>query len=530
MTDLTSPAPAIKPDPAGQSNEPASQVSPRERATLLAAVLLISICALTYELIVGTLTSYLLGDSVTQFSITIGFFLFAMGLGALLSRRIRGSEPRWFVIVELLTGLFGGASAAILYAVFATADVYYYTVMIALVLSIGICIGLEIPLLMRIVADRGELSKALADVLSIDYIGALIGSLAFPLVFLPIFGVTQTAFAMGLLNVVVAAMCLNLFRGRIARRWQRRLWIGTFVVGALMLAGTIFSTDFVRIFESRLYDGVIIYRQQSRYQRVILTRRDDDLRLFLDGNLQFSSRDEYRYHEMLVHPAMSAANTREAVLILGGGDGLVVRELLQYAEVERMTLVDLDPMITDLAQTYRPLREINRDALADPRVTIINQDAYEFVENTDEVFSVIVIDLPDPNNEGLSKLYSQQFYRLLRLRLAEDGVFVTQATSPYFARDAFWAIANTIEASGFEILPLRAHVPSFGEWGFVIGAPRVTPQVEVRDGLALRYLTPEVLASALVFDPDSAHVETQINTLDNPVLPRYYERNWRYWE
>lgn len=506
-------------------------VSSRERATLLVSVLIISICALVYELIIATLSSYLLGDSVTQFSFTIGFFLFAMGIGALLSRRIKSAEVRWFIVVEILTGIFGGISAALLYAVFTLGEEsYYYLAMVAVTLAVGVCIGLEIPLLTRIVAHRASLSKALADILSLDYLGALVGSLAFPIILLPILGVTQTGFLMGLLNVLVAGLCLNLFRSRLTRGWQRRLAAAWGAALALMIAGTLFSTDFVRIFEQQLYADVIIHRQQTPYQHMVITRDNEDVRFFLDGNLQLSSRDEYRYHEVLVHPVMSAARSRETALVLGGGDGAVARELLKYDDVQHIIVVDLDPEVTELARTHLLLREINGGSLDDPRVRVVNQDAYRYLEESSDVYPVIIIDLPDPNNESLSKLYSRQFYTLVRQRLTPDGAFVTQAASPYFVRQAFWTIANTIEAAGFHVLPLRTYVPSFGEWGFVIGTPQQPAQVSVDPDLPLRYLTPDVLESALVFDPDIARVETEINTLDNPVLSRYYEQGWRQWD
>ena len=506
-------------------------VSARERATLLISVLIISICALVYELIIATLSSYLLGDSVTQFSFTIGFFLFAMGIGALLSRRIRGTELRWFVIVEILTGVFGGISAALLYAVFTLGEEsYYYLAMTGVTLAVGICIGLEIPLLTRIVAHRADLSKALADILSIDYLGALVGSLAFPLILLPLVGVTQTAFLTGLLNVLVAGLCLNLFRARIAPRWRTRLSIGWAAALAMMIAGAIFSADFVRVFEQQLYADVIIYRHQTPYQKIIITRNNEDVRLFLDGNLQLSSRDEYRYHEVLVHPVMSVVRSHETVLVLGGGDGAVARELLKYEDVEKIIIVDLDPEVTNLARSNLLLLEINQNALDDPRVTVINEDAYRYLEESSDLYPVVIIDLPDPNNESLSKLYSQQFYQLLRKHITLDGAFVTQATSPYFVREAFWTIANTIEGSGFHMLPLHTYVPSFGEWGFVIGTLKRPAQVEVDAALSLRYLTPKVLDSTQTFDPDIEHMETGINTLDNPVLVQAYEKGWRQWD
>lgn len=512
--------------------QPASAaiVNRRERAILLAAVLIISVCALTYELVVATLSSYLLGDSITQFSFTIGFFLFAMGIGSLLSRRIKRDTLRWFIIVELAVALFGGTSAIVLYATFSTVDLYYTVVMVAVSLAIGICVGLEIPLLTRIVADRTAISEALSDVLSIDYIGALVGSLAFPIVLLPLLGVTQTAFLMGLFNIIVAALCLYTFRKKLSALWTRRLWIGSAIVGLVMLIGAIGSTDIVRLFEQQLYSANIVYTQQTPYQRIVLTSRGRDFRLYLNGNLQFSSVDEYRYHEMLVHPIMSIPRSRERVLVLGGGDGFVARELLRYDDIAEIIVVDLDPAITDLARTYPILEDLTGDSMDDPRVTIINKDAFKYIEDSDELFNAIIIDLPDPNNESLSKLYSDTFYRLLRQRLTPDGAFVTQATSPYFARRSYWTIASTIEAAAFHTVSLHTYVPTFGEWGFIIGTPLQAPDLRVPD-FNLRYLTPDVLQASQTFDPDIARSDdySGVNTLDNPILPRFYVQDWRRW-
>ena len=504
-------------------------ISATDRSILIFSVLLTSICALTYELVVGTLSSYLLGNSVAQFSITIGVFLFAMGIGSFLSRQIKGNELRWFIIIELLTGAFGGVAAVVLYAVFAYSEVHYYVAMVILSCAIGICVGLEVPLLTRIVAHHEALSKALAHVLSVDYLGALVASLAFPILFLPLLGVTLTGFMMGILNVIVACALLWRFHDRLSRRWLRRLTALCTVVTVGMVSGALASGELVGFLERQLYESEIVYTEQSPYQRIVITRSGGDTRLFLDGNLQFSSRDEYRYHEILVHPAMAAARVRDRVLVLGGGDGLVSRELLKYPDVREIIVFDLDPAITDLAQRYSTLRELNGDALNDPRVTLIHTDAYNYIRDADTTFPVILIDLPDPNNESLSKLYSQTFYHLIRNRLTRDGIFATQATSPYFVREAFWTIVTTIEAADLHALPLRLHVPSFGEWGFVIGSRYRLPPLDLPPDIPLRYLTPQVLGAAHVFDPDTDRVTTGINTLDNPILPRAYEEGWRRW-
>jgi spermidine synthase len=518
---------APEPPDATLTNE---QVTPRERATLLTSVLVISVCALTYELIIATLSSYLLGDSITQFSFTIGFFLFAMGLGSLLSRAIKGNELRYFIIVELLTGLFGGLSAFFLYGVFSLSGQFYYPAMIATIIAVGTCIGLEIPLLTRIVAHRSDLGKALADILSVDYLGSLVASLAFPVILLPLLGVTQTAFLMGLFNVLAAALALSLFSYRLPGAWVRRLWMMVAAVGAIMFVGALFSTNVVKALEQRLYDDIIVFRQQTAYQKLILTRgRGNDVRLFIDGNLQFSSRDEYRYHETLVHALMGAARVRDHVLVLGGGDGIVARELLQYDDVQTITVVDLDPGMTDFARSNPMMLEVNAGALDNPRVTVINQDAYKFLEETDRLYSAVIIDLPDPNNETLAKLYSAPFYRLLHHAMTPDGVFMTQATSPYFVRRAFWTIVNTIESEGFEIVPLKVHVPSFGEWGFVLASPSRPPQLTLDPSIETVWLDQTLLEAATLFDPDTAYMETEINTLNNPVLHRAYNNGWHEW-
>lgn len=512
----------------GETTRP---VGRRQRAVLLFSVMIISICALIYELVVGTLSSYLLGDSVTQFSVTIGLFLFAMGLGASLSRRILRAELHAFIVVEILTGVFGGCAAAALYATYALEPAFYQPAMIVLVLAIGTCIGLEIPLLTRIVADRADLATALADVLTIDYVGALLGSLAFPLILLPLLGVNQTGFVTGLFNVLVAAVVVHTFRDRLPRAARRGLWTAAALAATLMITGAAASTWWVDTFEQRMYDDLIVWRKQSAYQRLVITRQQQDVRLFLDGNLQFSSRDEYRYHEVLVHPVMAAAHSHARVLILGGGDGLAVREVLKYPDVEQVTLVDLDPAMTDMARGYAPVRRLNGDSLADPRVRIVHQDAFTFAQRDGGFYSVIIADLPDPNTEALSKLYSRQFYTFLRYRLEPDGAFVTQATSPYFVRTAFWMIEHTVADAGWLAKPLRVQVPSFGEWGFVLASVGHPPVVRpLPTEIPRRFLTPEVLASTTVFDPDIAEVPTGVNTLDRPLLNRAYQQGWQNWD
>jgi spermidine synthase len=288
-----------------------------------------------------------------------------------------------------------------------------------------------------------------------------------------------------------------------------------------------------RFFEKRLYDDEILFARQTPYQKIVVTRFREDLRLFLDGNLQFSSLDEYRYHEALVHPALSLSVSQESVLVLGGGDGLGVREVLKWPGVKKVVLVDIDPAMTRIARTYPSLKAQNSGALDDPRVTLVHEDAFTYLNKTGALFSVIIGDLPDPNSEALAKLYSREFYSMIRRRLAPGGAFVTQATSPLFSRDAFWCIERTVAAAGFSTTPYHVYVPSFGDWGFVL-AKDSTASPKLTDtrlsGLALKYLTPELLSTLTIFDADSKPTVVSASTLDRPQVVRHYERGAKRWE
>ena len=195
------------------------------------------------------------------------------------------------------------------------------------------------------------------------------------------------------------------------------------------------------------------------------------LRLFLNSHLQFSSRDEYRYHEALVHPGLAAVPAPRRVLVLGGGDGLAVREILKYPQIERIMLVDLDPEMTRLFSTNPLLTRLNDRSLRSPKVQVINADAFLWVDSAPDIFDFIVVDFPDPTNYSLGKLYTTVFFGALGHHLRERGAFVVQSTSPLFARKSFWCIdGNASSRPGYRTYPYHAYVPSFGEWGFVMAS------------------------------------------------------------
>ncbi len=498
---------------------------------LLVSVFVVATCGIGYELLAGTLSSYLLGNSVTQFSMVIGLFLSSMGAGSWLSRYVERDLLRTFLRVEVLVGILGGVSPLVLFFSFAVLETYL-PMLVALIGSIGLLVGLEIPLLTRLLRDSTTLRVALGDALAVDYLGALAASIAFPLLMVPHLGLVRTGALFGMLNLAVALLGLFAFRERLETTRGLALSIGASSLGLLLIFIT--AAETTRFIEDRIYDDEIIYAESTPYQRIVITRWHDDVRLYLDGNVQFSTVDEFRYHESLVHPAMGAAEGASNILVLGGGDGMAVREILKHPGVERVTLVDLDPTITRLFRDVPQLRALNNDSLHDARVEVVNDDALKFLEASSERYDVVVIDLPDPNDVSLGKLYSRSFYRLLAQHLAPGGVMVTQATSPFYATDAFWCVVNTIEATtlssaggAFYALPYHTLVPSFGDWGFVLAAHRPLEPAAIRLDVPTRYLTEALLPTLFVFGADIDRRETPVNRLDTQVLVRLYLDGYR---
>jgi spermidine synthase len=490
---------------------------------LLVSVFIVASCGLAYELIAGALASYLLGDSVMQFSTVIGVYLFAMGIGSWLSKHVGGNLLVRFIQIELLVGLLGGLSAGLLFLLFTLHAGPFRFTLYGLVLLIGILVGLEIPLIMRILKREVAFKDLVAQVLTFDYIGALAVSVLFPLLLAPHLGLVRSALLFGLLNALVAAWALWLFRvqiGLLAVLRAQCVAVLSFLAIAFGFAG-----QFVSLAEANLYNEDIVHAESSPYQRIVVTRWRDELRLYLNHNLQFSSRDEYRYHEALVHPGLAALPGARRVLVLGGGDGMAVREILKYPQVGSITLVDLDPRMTELFAQSPMLRDLNGGALASAKLKIINADALQWLEASPEMFDFVVADFPDPSNHSLGKLYSTAFYRLLKQHVADTGHIVVQATSPLYARESFWTVVASLEAAGWRTAPYHALVPSFGEWGFILAGRRdYRPPASIP--VATRFVTPDALPALFHFPADMARVPAEPNRLDNQNLVRIFEREW----
>jgi spermidine synthase len=490
---------------------------------LLASAFAVATCGLVYELLASTLASYLLGDSVTQFSTVIGTYLFAMGLGSWCSRYVRRHELKLFIRIELIIALLGGGSAAGLFLLFPILD-HFRVALYGLVLAIGFLVGLEIPLLMRILKGF-DFREVVSSVLTFDYVGALAASLLFPLVLMPWLGLVRTGFMFGMLNAAVALALLFALRAGGGLLLEKALSV---IVLLVLAAGFLASDRLQRFAEVATYQEPVIYAVSTPYQRIVLTRRADDLRLYLNGNLQFSSRDEYRYHEALVQPALARVPGARRVLILGGGDGLAAREVLRHPGVRSLTLVDLDPAMTKLFSRSPMLIALNRGALTDRRTTIVNADAFGWARQARGRYDAVIVDVPDPVEYSVGKLYTESFYREVRRLIAPGGIAVVQSTSPYVAPRAFWCVAATLEAAGLVIRPYHAYVPSFGEWGFILAAPVAVPAAgHVVPGRFLNSATEQRLFD---FPPDMARRPAPVNRLDNQALVRLFEDEWSRYE
>jgi spermidine synthase len=535
VSDPLPPSPP-NPQPNSQPNPPGGVLSQQQRLLLLIAAAVSSITGLAVELLLGTLASYLVGNQALSYGLAVGGFLAAMGIGAYLSRWVAQKQLlQAFVTIELLIAPLSALLPLSLFGLFVI-DGPFWVGLILVTLILGTLAGMEVPILTRILEPEDGVSDALAGVLALDYLGALLGSLLCPVLLLPWLGLFPAAAVIGALP---AFMVFALSRS-FPKLWRWR-WLGLGLgLGLLVLAP--FTLPLGDTLENQLYQAPIISRFQSAYQRIVLTRRGKDVRLFLDGDLQLSTLDEYRYHEALVHPALSAnlaalnppnatpAATQRQVLLLGAGDGMAVREILKWPDVGAVTLIELDPAVINFGQHHPALVKANQNALLNPKVTIEIADAFTAAPMLPQQFDVIIADFPDPDRAILAKLYAQGFYQRLLSRLKPEGVFVTQASSPFFAPKVFACITATLKSVGLIPYPYLAEVPSFGPWGFVIASRQPLPVAQLSLPIATRYLTVAMLSNLFELPADLQPQlgQVKINRLIQPVITEY--QNDPRWE
>jgi spermidine synthase len=503
---------------------PEASVCPAEswgrwRALLLAAVAACAACGIIYELALLTLSASLNGGGIVATSLIVAGYIAALGAGALLVKPLLAHAAITFIAVETLLGIIGGLSAAALYVVFAFIDGSTWVLAVSTAL-IGGLVGAEVPLLMTLLqrgrtAGASDTGRTLANLNAADYLGALLGGLVWPFFLLPHLGMIRGAAATGIINLAAAAV-VSIFLLRHVVSVRQLVTALCALAAALGLLATLLvrSADVETTSRQRLYADPIIAYRHTPYQEIVVTRRGNDMRLYLDGGLQFSTRDEYRYTESLVYPALG--NGARSVLVLGGGDGLAARELLRQPGVERIVQVELDPAVIQLARTT--MREANGGSLDNPRVNVVIDDAMTWLRGRSDLFDAVIVDLPDADTPVLGRLYSTEFYALAARALAPDGLMVVQAGSPFSTPTAFWRTISTIRAAGFAVTPYHAHVPTFGDWGFALarrGDAAPTPTVPT-DAPHLRFLNQRVLDASTVFSGDIGPRSLEPSTLDNP--------------
>jgi spermidine synthase len=497
------------------------------RALLLAAVAACAACGIIYELALLTLSASLNGGGIVATSLIVAGYIAALGAGALLAKPLLARAAVTFIAVEALLGIIGGLSATALYVMFAFIGGSLWMLGVATAL-IGGLVGAEVPLLMTLLqrgrtAGPADTGRMLANLTAADYLGALIGGLTWPFVLLPHLGMIRGAAATGIINLVAAAIVAVFLMRHIVGTRQLATALCALAAALGLLATLLLRSQAIEMTSrQRLYADPIIAYRQSAHQEIVVTCRGSDMRLYLDGGLQFSTRDEYRYTESLVYPALGAG--AHSVLVLGGGDGLATRELLRQEGVHKIVQVELDPAVIELARTT--MRAANRGSLDNPRVAIVIGDAMTWLRGAQPKlrpsigFDAVIVDLPDPDTPVLGRLYSTEFYALASRALAPGGLLVVQAGSPYSTPIAFWRTVSTIEAAGYAVTPYHVHVPTFGDWGFALArrgdaAPRPTIP---SNAPPLRFLNQSVLNAATVFPNDVTPHMLEPSTLEHPRI------------
>lgn len=545
--------------------------------TLFVIMAVLAGCGLIYEYLLSHYTGRVLGAVETVIFAMIGVMIVSMGIGAFAARYIV-CPFTGFAWLELIIAILGGSGVLVIAGVFAfthtlpariaetfgmppdlvpmggivkdllgLAEIVPYVVGLIL----GALIGAEIPLIARVrEAMHGcRLTHNTGDIYGVDYIGAGFGAaiwVGFMLSLEPTLAASITAAA----NLCIGLVFLFLFFDQI--KWRHFLLVAHIIVGSLIVTIGQYGPEWDAAMEDILYEDRVIYRMTTRYQRMVITERTIDplqapvINFYINGRTQFSSRDEHIYHALLTYPAMAASARHDKILIVGGGDGLALRDVLRWSP-KQVVLIDIDEDIIDLFKSPRlvdgvvineRLLQLNRNALQDSRVNIIVGDAFKEVDHlleTMHVFDTIIVDLPDPSHPDLNKLYTARFYVKLSQLLAGDGAMAVQSTSPYHAKNAFLSIGKTLRHSGFPFVEQYHHnVPSFGEWGWTIGAKagegaraRLT-QIEVLpidDG----WTTRGKLNSVFEFGQGyfSGLSKIKVNRLGNSAIYQYHHRAWR---
>lgn len=481
------------------------------------------------EYVLSTLATYFLGNSVFQWTMIVSIMLFSMGLGSRFSKLFENNLLRTFISIEFILSILVAFVSIITYSAAAWSD-FSAEIIYSLSVIIGILIGMEIPLVIRINEQFEELKINVSSVMENDYYGSLLGGIFFAFIGLPYFGITHTPFILGSINFSVALILIISLWNSMDKPLKKLLAYSTSLVGIVLIIGTLTASLIIDQTEQKRYKDQIIYTKQSRYQKIVMTQSGSEYWLFINGNQQLSTVDEAEYHEAITHPALMMHPHPTDVLIMGGGDGCVAREVLKHPVVKNVTLADLDPAMTDLGQNHPIMTQINHNSLNNKKVTVINQDAFTFLENNTSFYDVIIVDLPDPKSVDIGRIYSREFYQVCNNHLRNKGIVITQAGSPFFAEKAFYCIEKTMREGGFKTIPLHHYLKTLGEWGWVLGQKNVKQQDLKNDLLNLsfkridtKWINNDAMQMMMSFGkPQTDTTSIEINTLNHPVLHKYY--------
>ncbi|MBB1269060.1 polyamine aminopropyltransferase [Shewanella sp. SR44-3] len=550
-------------------------VSWLDDALLLGIMASLAACGLIYEYLLSHYAGRILGALEAAIYTMIGLMIVSMGFGAFAARKIRCAFTG-FVVLELLVALCGSLAIIITAAVIGFGQ--QFPLMLANTLGLpadhlpdggfiaklqnlseylpylwglilGLMIGMEIPLIARV---RQSLSEAhllhnAGTIYGADYLGAGIGA-AIWVAFMLAIDIQLAAALTASVNLLAGLVFIWRFWDQIIR--VKLLLALHFVVGLILILLAWQGPSWEQDFNNLLYKDKVVYAKATRFQQLNITERlrgqglPPVYSLYINGRLQFSSSDEHIYHSFLVHPTLAASARQQKVLIIGGGDGLGLKQVLKW-QPEQVVLMDLDK---DLVQLFkqapedmpealaRELKRLNGDALNDPRVEIMFDDAFNGVDKLiakELSFDSIIVDLPDPSHPDLNKLYSDFFYRKLNELLSADGAITVQSTSPYHAPNAFISVGKTLASAGFKVEQYHHNVPSFGEWGWSMATKSGdSPKQRLAKKLHLpadeTWLTSGLILGAFEFPGDFYREKAKIKTnkLNSLQLYQYHLADW----
>ncbi|QSX37982.1 polyamine aminopropyltransferase [Shewanella sedimentimangrovi] len=555
--------------------QPKSRLGRLDDGLLLGIMAVLAGCGLIYEYLLSHYAGRILGALEAAVYTMIGLMIVSMGLGAFAARKIRCAFTG-FAILELLVALAG--AGAIIFTAAAIGMSQQLPMLLAETLELppdrlpaggmfgqlqqltqylpygfgvllGLMVGMEIPLIARV---RQSLSEAhlihnAGTIYGADYIGAGVGAALWVGCMLTL-DVQLSASLTAAFNLLAGLMFITRFHGKI--RGANYLLLAHLLASLLLGLLAIKGPDWEQDFNNLLYKDKVIYSQATRFQQLTFTER---LRgkglapvysLYINGRLQFSSADEKIYHSFLTQPPLLASARHDRILIVGGGDGLAARDVLRW-QPQSVTLLDLDEQLVQLfrdppedmpPRLAKALLALNQDALRDPRLNLIFNDAFNGVDELiakGASFDAIIVDLPDPSHPDLNKLYSDLFYRKLAELLSRDGAISIQSTSPYHARAAFISIGKTLAEAGFQVNQYHHNVPSFGEWGWTLGTLGGADGKHRIDGLsslpvADGWMTQELLRGAFAFPADFYRDSDAIkaNSIGSFTLYQYHLQAW----